>query len=90
MKKRRTILIVGAVLAMLLAAALVNASSSPITPSSVAPVSMSGGGYILVTQPVSTTGALTGGHYQLVPSKPTVDPASGCCCKTNLPCVMRQ
>ena len=89
MKKRRTILIVGAVLAMLLAVTLVNASSSPITHSAAPSVNASGGGYILVTQPSSVNGTLMGGHYRVAPSMPAVDPAAGCCCKTNLPCVLR-
>jgi hypothetical protein len=90
MKKHRIILFAGVLVVMLMAATLVTASSNPATHAATAPVTASGGGYILVTQPLSANGALVGGHYQLAPSMPAVDPAPGCCCKTNLPCVLRQ
>ena len=90
MKKRRIILFASVIVVMLMAATLVTASSSPITHSAATPVNASGGGYILVTQPLSANGALTGGHFQLAPSLPAVDPAPGRCCKNNLPCVLRE
>jgi hypothetical protein len=89
MKSRRIIRIAVLVVVLLLAGHIAQAQS-PDTPSVAAPVSMFGGGYVLVSQPSSANGALRGGHYQLAPSMPAVDPAPGCCCKTNLPCVLRQ
>jgi hypothetical protein len=53
------------------------------------PVILSGGSYRLTAVSWPVNGAVSGGHYQLVPSMPSVDPAAGCCCKSYLSCVTK-
>ena len=89
MKKRITILMVCAVLALLAMAALVNASPVSTASSPTAPGTMSGGHYQLITTSSSENALASGGGYRLMPSMPAVDPAAGCCCKTNLPCIVK-
>jgi hypothetical protein len=47
-----------------------------------------GGHYRLISVPIDA-GSSTGGNYRLTSAAPAVDPAAGCCCKTNLPCVLK-
>jgi hypothetical protein len=49
-----------------------------------------GGRYQLTTTSSPPDAAVSGGDYRLLLPTPVVDPAAGCCCKTNLPCVLRQ
>ena len=50
------------------------------------PGELSGGEYVLTIQSTALTQP-TG--YRLLDSAPAADPASGCCCKGYLPCVMK-
>ncbi len=47
---------------------------------------MTGGNYILTIQPAV---AIQSPGYRLSSVATSVDPAPGCCCKTNLPCVIK-
>jgi hypothetical protein len=90
MKMRITILTVCAVLALLLLATLVNASPGSTARSSTLAGVLSGGHYQLITTSVPVNALANGGSYRLMMSSASiVDPAAGCCCKTNLPCVLK-
>jgi hypothetical protein len=82
--KIRTVLLVLIVAAVLVTTAGSTASNAraSTTVSSV----LSGGRYVLTIQSTTVTQP-TG--YRLSDAPTVVDPASGCCCKTNLPCVHR-
>jgi hypothetical protein len=61
--------------------------------SGIAPVqadtsAMQGGNYMLTAQTVENSNALTGGEYRMSPSSALAD-TSGCCCKANMPCIIR-
>jgi hypothetical protein len=47
---------------------------------------LAGGNYVLTTASDAVTQSP---GYRLSPAPTAVDPALGCCCKTNLPCVTR-
>ena len=89
MKMRITILMVCMVLVLLVMATLVNASPISIVRSSTTPGTLSGGHYRWTTTSLPVNALASGGPYRLMPAVPAVDPAAGCCCKTNLPCVLR-
>ncbi len=55
----------------------------------LAGMKLSGGHYQLITTSSPVNTLASGGGYRLLPSIPAVDPAAGCCCKTNLPCVRK-
>ena len=46
------------------------------------------GGHYQLTVTAGHTNRLVGG-YRLRSYQPSVDPAPGCCCKTNLPCIVK-
>jgi hypothetical protein len=60
-------------------------------------VVLTGGSYTLMPQPAplnsrvdqNAANALTGGSYQLINSPQVVPGSDGCCCKANLPCMIR-
>jgi len=52
-----------------------------------APAILAGGSYRLITNTPRVTGGLSSAHYRLWPAAPTA--GEGCCCKTNLPCIMK-
>ena len=89
MKKRITILMVGAVLALLVMTALVSASPISTVGSSTTSGTLSGGHYRWTTTSLPVNSLASGGPYRLMPAVPAINPAAGCCCKTNLPCVLR-
>jgi hypothetical protein len=69
---------------------VVLASAENGTSDQSAVTKISGGRYQLTTISSPVNAAVSGGGYQLAPlATPVVDPASGCCCKNNLPCVMK-
>jgi len=84
MKTHPVLLILVVVAATMMAAA---ASHSDARATSVSSA-MSGGQYVLTIR-LPTAPPLTG--YRLVdPGAAAVDPASGCCCKGYLPCVLKK
>jgi hypothetical protein len=83
------------VIALMIVGALVTgvvlASAESGTSDQSAVTKISGGRYQLTTRSSPVNAVAAGGGYQLAPlATPVVVPASGCCCKTNLPCVLRQ
>jgi hypothetical protein len=90
MKAQTKILLVLAALALLSATASASSGTSLASNPAAAPGTMTGGRYVLVNQTQPVNGALTGGRYQLAgPSQTSADPASGCCCKSYLPCTVK-
>ncbi len=84
MKPRILVLLI--VIAMLAAGSVVLAQSNPDP--SPQDVTLRGGHYQMMAITLPENGDSTS-HYRLVPLIPTADPAPGCCCKTNLPCIRR-
>lgn len=77
------------VLVLIVAAVLVTTAGSTASNARAStPVSnvLSGGHYKLTIQSPAVTQP-TG--YRLLDAATAVDPAPGCCCKTNLPCIRR-
>jgi hypothetical protein len=83
--KMRTVLSVLIVVMMLMT--ITGSTASQARASTTASSALSGGQYVLTIQTSAVTHP-TG--YRLSNATTTVDPAPGCCCKTNLPCVLRQ
>jgi hypothetical protein len=79
------LLVVGA-----LVTGVVLASAESGTSDQSAATKISGGRYQLTITSSPADAAVSGGDYRLLLPTPVVDPAAGCCCKTNLPCVLRQ
>ncbi len=75
------------IFSVLLLAALVILLSG-IAPVQAETTAARGGNYVLTVQSVESSDALTGGQYRLAPANPLADD-SGCCCKANLPCIIR-
>jgi hypothetical protein len=61
-------------------------AQSPVTDQLQATV-LTGGSYRLSTNAAQTTSGLTGAQYHLLPAAPTA--GEGCCCKANLPCILK-
>ena len=82
--KTRTVLLVLIVAAVLVTTAGSTASNARAS-TTVSNV-VSGGQYVLTIQ---TTAATRPTGYRLSDAAPAADPAPGCCCKTNLPCLVK-
>ncbi len=89
MKKQVIVLLIA--IGMLMAGSVVLAQSNPAP--SPQDVTLRGGHYQMtsvqrtaITLPANNSST---NSYRLMPLIQTADPASGCCCKTNLPCIRR-
>ena len=82
--KMRTVLLILIVVAVL----MTTSGSSPSEARASTTVSsvLSGCQYVLTIQ---STGVSPASGYRLLDAATAVDPAAGCCCKTNLPCVIK-
>jgi hypothetical protein len=75
------------IFSVLLLAALVVLLSG-IAPAQAETTASQGGNYVLTAQTADNSNALTGGEYRMSPSIALSD-TSGCCCKANMPCIIR-
>jgi hypothetical protein len=87
--KTRTVLLVLIVAAVLVTTA--GSTASQARASTTVSNVVSGGQYVLTIQTTAAVRAATRPTgYRLSDAAPAVvDPAAGCCCKTNLPCVRK-
>jgi len=74
------------IFSVLLLAALVILLSG-IAPAQADTTAMQGGNYVLTAQSVETSNAISGGEYKLSPA--ALPGSDGCCCKANMPCIIR-
>ena len=81
--RKRTLLLVLVVMLLLNNAAQ---AQSPVVDGTQATV-LSGGSYRLIPNAPQTNGELTSAQYRLSPAAPAA--GEGCCCKTNLPCIVK-
>ena len=82
--RRRTLLLL-----IMMAVLLLNSAAqaqSPVTDRTQATV-LTGGSYRLIPNAPQTNGELTSAQYRLSPAAPAA--GEGCCCKTNLPCIVK-
>ncbi len=79
-----TLLVIGVLITSVALAQPGGGTSAPSTGTA-----LSGGRYQLITTSASANAPASGGGYRLLAPTPVPVPASGCCCKTSLPCVVR-
>jgi hypothetical protein len=82
--KMRTVLLILIGVAVLMTAS--GSAALGARASTTVSSALSGGRYVLTIQ---STGVSPAGGYRLRDATTVVDPAAGCCCKANLPCVIK-
>ena len=82
--RQRTLLLLVMVAVLLLNSAA--QAQSPVVDQMQATV-LFGGSYRLIPNAPQINGELTSAQYRLSPAAPAA--GEGCCCKTNLPCILK-